>query len=101
MKVERDPDRPGTWRVDVRVARRRIRERGFKTKKAAEDFVVELRSQAKRSKFGLEVDRPRVTVAELVLEHGSEIDETRPRGRQLKRIIGVVFVVASGGPRAR
>jgi len=87
MKIERDKDRPGTWKVDLRIARRRVRERGFATKKAAEDFVAELKVQSKRGKYGLERDRPRVTVAELVREHGSDIDQARPRGRQMKKIV--------------
>lgn len=87
MKIERDEDRPGKWKVDVTIARRRIREHGFATRKAVEEFVAELKIQAKRAKFGLERGRPSVTVAELVEKHGDEIGQSRPRGRQVKKIL--------------
>ena len=75
------------WQVDVTIAGKRIRETGFDRKSDAEDFVVELRMKAKRSRFGLESERPRITVAELVQEHSSDIDKTRPRGRQMGKIL--------------
>jgi len=77
----------GNWNVDVTIKGRRIREHGFTSKKRADEFVAELKVQAKRGKFGLELERPRVTVGELVRQHGSEIDQSRPRGRQLKKIV--------------
>lgn len=86
MKMERDKTRPGTWKVDVTIARRRIREHSFATKKAAEDFIVELKSQAKRGKHGLERDRARVTVARLVEERLLDIADT-PSGPRTKKIL--------------
>ena len=66
MKIERDEEKPGTWKLDGTIRGKRIRERGFRKQKDAEDFFAELRVQAKRGKFGLERDRPRVLVSELV-----------------------------------
>lgn len=86
MKIERDLDKPGTWKVDVTIAGRRIREKDFATKKNAEDFVVELRIQAKRGKHGLERDRARVTVARLIEERILDVVDG-PSGRQSKRIL--------------
>jgi hypothetical protein len=86
MKLEREKSGSSwEWRLDVTIARRRYRET-FTSKQKAAEFVAELKVQARRSKHGLERDRARVTVAELVAAHGSEVDQARPRGRQMKKI---------------
>lgn len=72
------------WCVDVTIAGERVRESGFSKKKSAEDFVVELRALARQGKFGLEPERPRVTLAELVAERILDVAR-RPSGRPAKR----------------
>ena len=88
MKIERYRAKGGgwEWRVDVTIAGRRIREHGFATKKALDDFVVELRTQAKRGKHGLERSRPRVTVERLVTERILDIADT-PSGPRTKKVL--------------
>lgn len=85
MKIWRTDEK--AWQCDVTIAGRRVRESGFATKKKLEDFIVELRMQAKRGRFGLDLDRPRVTVAQLVTARGAEFEETTASGRQKKRIL--------------
>ncbi len=87
MKIERDKDRPGTWRVDLRIARRRIRERGFGTKKAAEEFISELKVQAKKGKHGLERDRPRITIDQVLEERLLDLDLTSNKGKRSERVL--------------
>jgi hypothetical protein len=61
MKIERDKDNPGTWKLDVR-------KRDFKMQKDAENFVSELRVEAKKGKYGLGARSPAVTVQQLADE---------------------------------
>mgnify|MGYP003288881485 CR=1 FL=1 len=75
------------WEVDFTIAKRRIREHGFTTKKAAEDFVAELRVQAKRGKFGLERDHYQVTVASLVQARSADIGESTTTSRLAIKIL--------------
>jgi integrase len=62
------------WEVDGTIARQRIREHGFATKKALEEFIVELKIQVKRGKYGLERDRPRVLLSALIEERSSDLN---------------------------
>jgi integrase len=75
------------WAIDVTIAGRRVRESGFARKKDAEEFYAELKVQSKRGKFGLERDRARVLISDLVKEHGAEIERTRARGPQMRTIL--------------
>lgn len=75
------------WQCDVTIAGKRVRESGFKTKKALEQFIAELRVQAKRGKFGLERDRAQVTVDQLVSARIADLEQTTAGGRQKKKIL--------------
>jgi integrase len=84
MKLERVKSGSSwEWRLDVTIAGRRYRET-FTTKKAAEEFVVEVKSQARRRRHGLSMDRPEISLAELVAERIKDFDLTTRVGRRSK-----------------
>lgn len=74
------------WCVDGTIAKERIREHSFPTRKSVEDFIVELKTLAKAAKFGLARDRARVRLERLV-ELRLEDIASNAAGRQQQRIL--------------
>src|SRR6266511_3652439 len=68
MKIEPVKAKGGgwEWRVDTTIAGKRIRESGFSTKQALDDFIVELKASAKRRRHRLPIEEALVSLRKLV-----------------------------------
>lgn len=55
-----------TWAINLTVDGQRIRHSGFATKQEAEEAVAALRLRQRARRFGLEIDSPEITLAELL-----------------------------------
>src|SRR6266498_1106479 len=68
MKIERVKAKGGgwEWKVDTTIAGKRIRESGFSTKQALDDFIVELKASAKRRRHRLPVEQALVPLRKLI-----------------------------------
>lgn len=77
MKIERDKEKPGTWKVDGTIAGKRIREDDFASRQAVEEFITELKERARRQRHGLTQNVLSVLLADLGKEYLKTIGSSR------------------------
>lgn len=86
MKFEKYSDKKlkgDYWRFDVTIGGQRYRHGGFLRKKDAEDAVAALRVFAQRTAYGLAVNLPEVTVADLL----AKLNADKTVARQIRRML--------------
>lgn len=74
------------WQVDVTIDGKRIREKDFPSKKAADEFVVELREQSRRRRYGLDKRVAAVLLSDLGESYLATLGKGRSQ-RQARQII--------------
>lgn len=84
------------WCINITVDGQRIRSSGFATKQEAEEAVAALRLRQRARRFGLEIDSPEITLAELLQARKRDTVYTSTYSK--KRLLGYFedFVLATG-----
>jgi integrase len=84
------------WKVDGRIARERIRESGFETRREAEDFILNLRHRVRSDAYRIPILTRSVTLGELLERRLGDPIAASSRNRQRLTAYFATFVDFAG-----